>query len=54
MLGDPLGYLYRLEIDGTEDTELCISYEILIGITLGTYGGIELGLSYSFSCVLEV
>ena len=37
LIGDSLGYLYGLEVGGTEDTELMIPGSRMIGITLGTY-----------------
>ena len=37
LIGDSLGYLYGLEVGGTEDTELSIPCGGMIGITLGTY-----------------
>ena len=37
LIGDSLGYLYGLEVGGTEDTELSIPGGMMIGITLGTY-----------------
>ena len=37
LLGPLNVYLYGLEVGSTEDTELSIPGEIMIGITLGTY-----------------
>ena len=49
LLGPLNVYLYGLEVGSTEDTELSIPGEIMIGITLGTYDCTKLGLSMCFS-----
>ena len=37
LIGASIGYLYGLEVGGTEDTEISIPCGRMIGITLGTY-----------------
>ena len=49
LLVDSLGSLYVLEVGCNEDTELWIYDGRLLGTTLGTYDGTEVGLSYCSS-----
>ena len=45
MLGASLGYIYGREVGCTEGAELCISDGRVLGTTLVTYDGTEIGLS---------
>ena len=45
MLVDSIGYIYGLEVGFTEVTELWIYDGRVLGTTLVTYDGTELGLS---------
>ena len=45
MLGDSLGFIYGIQVVCTEGTELCSSGGRVIGTTVATYNGTEIGLS---------